>query len=69
MARARQSKADKVAEARVTAAYNAVAEGVQINVLDLGKIHDAGMAAVKAGGDDEAVRSAVREAVTKFRLN
>lgn len=47
-------------------AYYRVAQGVQINVMDIAKIYRAGHAAAQAGGEVEA---AVAAAVAQLRQN
>lgn len=53
MAKNRMSKAEREARKRVEAAFNANCMGMTFNVMDLCKIHKAGMAAVAEGADDE----------------
>jgi hypothetical protein len=55
---ARKSKEEKRIEAAAEAAFNKVGRGRQFDVMDLGKIHDAGVAAGVAGQDIEAAVSA-----------
>lgn len=60
----KQAQADR---SRVSAIYGRVANGVQVPIMSLGRIMDAGLAAVAAGGDDAAVAAAVRQAVDRVR--
>lgn len=46
--------------------YYRVAQGVQISILDIGKVYDAGRAAIAAGADLEA---AIVAAVAQLRRN
>lgn len=62
----KQQAADR---SRVNAAYGRVANGVQVPITSLGRIMDAGLAAVVAGGDDEALDAAVKAAVDKVRVD
>jgi len=51
----------------VAAAFNKHGSNIQFNIMDLGKIHDAGVLAA-AGGMD-AIDAAVIEAIAKYRQN
>lgn len=57
-----RSKADKAIDALVEAAYGRHGNGVQINIMDLGNIMDAGREAARSGQDiDEAVKAAIEQ--------
>lgn len=56
----------KAVDAAVSAAFYKVANGVQIPIMKLGAIHEAGRQAFLAGGDVEA---AVKTAVDAVRAN
>jgi len=62
---ARKSKEEKRMEAAVSAAFNQHGSNIQFSIMDLPKIHAAGMAAGRAGQDIEA---AVIEAIGKYRI-
>lgn len=53
---------------RVNAAYGRAAHGVQVPIMKLGAIMDAGLAALAAGGDDAAIEAAVKAAVDQVRI-
>ena len=63
---ARQTKEEKRIDAAADAAFYKHGNQIQFNIMDLGKIHDAGVVAGRAGGDIEA---AVVAAITKYRAN
>lgn len=63
---ARMTKADKVIEDQVNAAFRTHGSCVQINMMDLGNVMNAGRDAGRAGGDIDA---AIRAAVAKYRQN
>lgn len=58
---ARKTKEEK----RIEAAFNKVGNRRQFNIFDLNKIHDAGVAAGKAGEDIEA---AVSKACDQYEI-
>lgn len=49
--------------------FNRVANGVQIGIFDLGKIMNAGVNVLQAGGDEAAAEQAVVAAVQQYRVN
>lgn len=55
---ARKTKEEKRIEKATEAAFNKVGNRRQFNIMDLGKIHAAGIAAGKTGQDIEAAVSA-----------
>jgi hypothetical protein len=61
----RQAASDR---SRVNAIYGRVANGVLVPVFSLGRIMDAGLAAVAAGGDDAAVALAVKTVVDRVKV-
>lgn len=58
MAIRRMTKAEKLIEAAVDAAFKKFGSNRQFNIFDLAKIRNAGNAAAKAGQDIEAAVSA-----------
>lgn len=62
----RQSKQAKLIDAEISRAFYKNFSGVQINVMDIGKIFDAGRLAAASGAEIEAAVIAATEAV---RLN
>jgi len=63
---ARQTKAEKLIDKQVEAAYSKHGHGVQINVMDLSKVMNAGRDAIKAGQNLDDVMLA---ALAKYRVN
>jgi hypothetical protein len=61
---ARQTKQDKQIDQAVEAAFYRHGNHVQFNIMDLSKIHRAGVEAVKAGQD---LDTAMLAAVAKYR--
>lgn len=57
------SKKQRADRDRVSAAFRRVAGGVQVPIMSLTAIMNAGLAALSAGGDDAAVEAAVKRAV------
>lgn len=60
----KQAQADR---SRVNAVYGRVANGVQVPIMSLGRIMDAGLAALAAGGDDDAIGLAIETAIDRVR--
>ena len=60
----RKTKEDKRIDTLVAAAFNQHGKNIQFNIMDLGKIHDAGAAAAKAG---QSVDDAVITAIAQYR--
>ena len=48
-------KALKLAEARVESIYTARCRNVRIDIMKISKVFDVGLAAIKAGDDDQAL--------------
>ena len=48
-------KNDSITTRRITAAYNKVAAGVSIDIMEIPRIWDAAEAAVKSGADDTGI--------------
>lgn len=59
----------KAAEARVDRAYMRICSGVQINIMDIGKVFKVGMAAIAAGADETALETAIVNFVQTIRKN
>ncbi len=49
----------RIDERRIDAAYRATCSGVQVDIMNIGKIFKAGQAAIDAGADDVALQSAI----------
>jgi ABC-type transporter Mla MlaB component len=75
---AKQTKEEKRIDKVVEAAFNKFGQGIQFNIMDLGKIHSAGVAAANAcvspgvtfGSVLElhAIVEAVKHAIEQYRL-
>ena len=63
---ARKTKEEKRIDAAVDTAFNTHASGIQFNIMDLGKIHDAG---AKAAPRIEDIDAAVIAAIQLYRVN
>lgn len=64
----KQSKAEKIADKRVERAYYATCSGIQINMMDIGKVFAYGRMQIEAGVDDAALQSAIRNYVETIRV-
>ena len=56
----RRTKAEKIAERRVDAAYRATCSGIAINILDIPKVFAYGELKVAEGEDDAALGASIR---------
>lgn len=65
----KQTKYDKAADKRVERAYYATCSGIQIDIMDIGKVFAFGRMKVDAGEDDEALKSSIRNYVETIRKN
>lgn len=59
----------KKGEDRIEKAYRETCSGVQINVMDIGKIYTEGNRLISAGADDEALRIGIKSFVETLRKN
>jgi hypothetical protein len=59
----------KATDKLVEAAYYATCSGIQIDIMDIGKVFKVGAAAVQRGERDEALGATVRAYVETIRKN
>lgn len=50
-------------------AYSQMADGIQFNIMDLGKLSRAYESQLIISGSDEAAREDLAEAIAKYRVN
>jgi hypothetical protein len=65
----RMTKAEKIAEKRVERAYYASCSGIQIDIMDIGKVFAFGQLKVAEGEDDAALAASIRAYVETIRKN
>jgi len=65
----RKTKEAKRIETAAAAAFKKHGSGVQVNIMDIGKILSAGENAGALGGDRKGIEAAVVDALAKYRLN
>jgi hypothetical protein len=63
------TKAEKLIDRRISAAYYATCNGVQIDIFDIGKVFAAGRKAIDAGADDAGLQAAIVAFVATIRKN
>ena len=66
---ARQTKAEKLTEARIGKAFRARCCNIQIDVFDLAKVSAVGRQAVADGADDDALADRIAAYVETIRKN
>jgi hypothetical protein len=69
MARPSKKAAAKAISARIEKAYGLACAGVQVNLLDISKIFEAGRKAIESGADDAALQEAIKAFVATIRQN
>lgn len=67
--RRKQSRAEKIADRRIDEAYRRGCSGVQIDIMDIGKVFKAGYAAIDTGADDSELEKAIVAFVETIRKN
>lgn len=73
MARLRTTRAAKKLakqiDSRVEQAYYASCSGIQINIMDIGKVFKVGREAIRDGVDDDLLQATIRKFVEQIRKN
>lgn len=62
-------KSRKAIDRRVEQAYYRTCEGVQIDIMDIGKVFDVGREAVHSGADEPELEEAIVQFVATIRKN
>jgi len=62
-------KLAKQIDERVEQAYYASCSGIQINIMDIGKVFKVGREAIRDGVDDDLLRKTIRKFVDQIRKN
>jgi hypothetical protein len=65
MTKVQQKKVD----ARIAKAYHAGCSGIEISIMDMGKISAVGRAAITEGADDAVLQARIRAFVETIRKN
>lgn len=63
----KQTKAEKLIDQRIERAYYATCSGIQIDIMDIGKVFEAGRSAIKQGANDDDLRVTIRYFVEAIR--
>ena len=66
---AKQSKIEKAIDKRVEKAYYASCSGIQVNMMDIGKIFNAGRVACANGASEDELKTVIRAFVETIRMN
>lgn len=66
---AKKTAADKKIDKRIEAAYYAVANGIQIDIMDIPKVFAVGRAFVADGVDDDTLKTMIAAYVDTIRKN
>lgn len=65
----KQTKAEKLADRRIELAYRRWCSGVQIDVMDIGKVFAVGHKAIAEGADNDELARAIVAFVETIRKN
>jgi hypothetical protein len=65
----KQTKEQKAIDKRVEAAYYRTCSGIQINIMDIGKVFAVGRDALAKGVDEPGLEHVIREFVDTIRHN
>lgn len=65
----RDNQTAKANRRRVEQAFNASCHGVQIDIMDIGKVFTAGLAAIAEGADDATLQATIITFVQTIRKN
>lgn len=65
----RESKQDKENRNRISRAYSATCNGVQVNIMDIGKIFKVGQQSIDDGDDDDVLEAKIQTYVETIRQN
>jgi len=66
---ARETKEQKLINKRVETAYYQSCSGIQIPMMSIPKVFEAGRVAVAEGADDETLKAKIRAFVETIRVN
>jgi hypothetical protein len=69
MARISKKTLEKQIENRISAAYSRTCSGVQVDIMDLGKISNVGRKAIAEGCDDKQLGDRIAAFVETIRKN
>ena len=67
--RRKQTRAEKLADRRIELVYRRWCSGVQIDIMDIGKVFAVGHKAIAEGADDAALERAIVAFVETIRRN